>query len=107
MELGTKGIGVTIFCPGPIFSNFLANAFTGKLDKKVEARHNANDRRMATDRCAYLMAVALVNRLEVVWISLHPFLLLHYIVTYLPSISKKLLPRFLTLERMNKLREGN
>ena len=106
MELGATNIAVTIFCPGPIFSNFLANAYTGKIDQKIEARHNTTDRRMSTERCAFLMAVAIVNKMDEVWISLHPFLFLHYIVTYLPSISKKLLPRFLTLERMNKLREG-
>lgn len=76
------------------------------MDQKVEARHEESNKRMSTERCATLMAVAMVNKLEEVWISLNPFLLLHYIVTYLPSISKKLLPRFLTLERMNKLREG-
>ncbi len=109
-ELGSKNqISITIFCPGPTFSNFLASAYGGTMGKGVEGdrEHQSTARRMSTARCAQLMAVALANRMDEVWISLHPFLLLHYVATYLPSLSKKLLPRIITLERWAQIREGN
>ena len=106
MELGTKGIGITMLCLGPVFSNVAVNAFTGKLDQKSHVAHEATNTRMETSRAAYLMAVAIINRLDEAWITLQPVLALHYFNQYLPAISRKLMPRFMTVERMNKLREG-
>ena len=44
-----------------------------------------NEKRLSTDRCAYLMAVAIANTLDEVWISLHPVLLFLYVAQYFPS----------------------
>lgn len=46
----------------------------------------ADDKRMSTKRCAYLMAVALANKLDESWISEHPILGLTYMGQYMPSI---------------------
>lgn len=113
-------------CPGPVFSRILEGAFTGQLGKKPEiGSHGLDNRRMNTSRCAQLMAIALVNKLDEVmsnrflfqdnhksiafkaWISIQPILTFYYISQYFPTISHKLFPRFFTPERMARFREGH
>lgn len=106
MELGSKNIGITMLCLGPVFSNVAANAFTGKIEEKSPVTHAANAHRMDTSRAAYLMAVATINRLDEAWITIQPVLTLHYFNQYLPAVARKLMPRFMTVERMNRIREG-
>lgn len=43
---------------------------------------------MPPERCAYLMTIALANKLEEVWISRHPYLFFVYVAQYMPSIRK-------------------
>lgn len=50
---------------------------------------NENDRRMKTDRCAYLSAVAIANKLDEAWISINPVLLLLYVAQYAPSFARR------------------
>ena len=107
MELGNKGISITMLCIGPVFSNIITNAFTGKIDQKTDKLHEAQNKRMNTSRCAYLMAVSIINRMDESWISLQPVLTMHYLCQYMPSFTRKILPRFLTVERMNRIREGD
>ena len=64
MELGNKNISITMLCLGPVFSNVAVNAYTGKLDQKSPVQHEANSKRMDTSRAAYLMAVAIINKLD-------------------------------------------
>lgn len=106
MELGSKNIGITMLCLGPVFSSVAVNAFTGKIGEKSPVAHESNAHRMDTSRAAYLMAVATINRLDEAWITIQPVLTLHYFNQYLPAVARKLMPRFMTVERMNKLREG-
>ena len=44
----------------------------------------AGEKRMSTDRCAHLCAVAIANKLDEVWISLQPILAGLYVAQYLP-----------------------
>ena len=44
------------------------------------------ERRMTAERCAELMAVAIANRLDEVWISIQPALLVMYMSQYMPSL---------------------
>lgn len=44
------------------------------------------DRRMKTDRCAHLCAVAIANELDEVWIAQNPVLLFLYFAQYAPSL---------------------
>jgi dehydrogenase/reductase SDR family protein 7 len=94
-------------CPGPVFSRIVENAFTGEKGKIYSGTHGEDYRRMATSRCANLMAIAMVNHIDEAWISIQPVLTLYYMFQYFPTISRKLFPRFATPERMAKLREGN
>ena len=47
------------------------------------------ERRMTTERCAYLCAVSIVNNLDEAWISINPVLLSMYFSQYAPSIFRR------------------
>ena len=46
---------------------------------------SAADKRMTTERCAQLSALAIANKLSEVWIALQPVLLFVYLAQYCPS----------------------
>lgn len=52
-----------------------------------------SERRMTSERCASLIAVAIANRLDEVWVSPHPELLYLYLFQYFPSIAKRLVQK--------------
>ena len=63
-------------CPGPVFSRILENALSNKLNQKHNlGTHSRDNKRMATSRCAHLMAIAMVNKLDEVmtqnWFKCH------------------------------------
>ncbi len=67
----------------PILNNVLKEKMTSShtvapLDKK----------RVTSERCAYLMTVAMANGLTEIWIALQPILLFTYISQYLPVVAK-------------------
>ena len=45
--------------------------------------------RITTDRCAYLIAIAMVNRLDEVWIAKQPILFFTYVTQYAPVLAKR------------------
>lgn len=53
------------------------------------------DRRMTTERCAHLCAVAIVNQLDEAWISINPVLLSLYFSQYAPSVFRRYANMFL------------
>lgn len=94
--------------PGPTFSDLLSACATSKYGEvsigkyylkttysmhsnlqKLGNKMNENDRRMKTDRCAYLSAVAIANKLDEAWISINPVLFLLYVAQYAPSIARR------------------
>lgn len=101
-----KGISVTMLCPGPTFSRAAERAFTGTIDHKFDAGHSPDLRRMRTDRCSQLMVAAIANELDEAWICMQPILLMYYISQYMPTFGRWLIPRFMTRDRVNRLREG-
>lgn len=81
-------INVNIYCPGPTFSKFLSEAFTGNPREKYNQSVKESDRRMTTHRCAYLFAVALANNLGLSWSGIFPINLIAYIGLYYPNAKK-------------------
>lgn len=61
---------------------------------------------MRTERCAELYAIAMANYINEAWISLQPILMLFYFTQYMPGLTKSILPRIMTLEKVMKYREG-
>ncbi|RWS29581.1 dehydrogenase/reductase SDR family member 7-like protein [Leptotrombidium deliense] len=107
LESFCKGICVTLVCPGPVFSAVLQNALKGKKGEVVGGSgHSADSKRMTAQRCGYLMSIAIANKLDEVWVTEHPYLLMLYAMQYFPSITRFILCRFLTKERISKMRDG-
>jgi dehydrogenase/reductase SDR family protein 7 len=94
-----NNISVTLLCPGPVFSNFLAECFTDKPGEKFGKPVEPNDWRMSGERCGYLCAVAIANKLNEAWMSLLPYIPLCYLFVYYPNIGNYLIrimgPKFL------------
>ena len=44
---------------------------------------------MSGERCGYLISVAMANRLDEVWLSLHPVLLFTYMMQYMPGLAMR------------------
>ncbi|KAL1440405.1 hypothetical protein MTO96_009447 [Rhipicephalus appendiculatus] len=101
------GLDVTIACPGPVFSRIRERAFTATPGKLYNMKDTPKSRLMPTERCARLMAVAIANKMDEVWISENPILLTMYLAQYAPSIFRNYVMKLLfTRERVMKLREG-
>ncbi|XP_022240652.1 dehydrogenase/reductase SDR family member 7-like isoform X2 [Limulus polyphemus] len=88
-EFEAKGVNVTVACPGPVFSNVIERCFTGTPGEVFGEKQKETDKRMSTSRCAQLMAVALANNLDEVWISLQPSLSICYLSQYMPTVFRR------------------
>lgn len=82
-------VDVTLVCPGPIMTQNISKAHMAGDFEKSKRSYDADDKRMAVDRAAFLYCVSLVNRLDEVWISLKPILFLFYASQYFPSTFRK------------------
>ncbi|XP_055858469.1 dehydrogenase/reductase SDR family member 7 [Episyrphus balteatus] len=98
-------IDVTLFCPGPIATNFLEEAFTGNPNEKVGQSTAGDKRRMTAERCAELFAVALSNKVKLAWVGLFPVNILLYLSQYYPNVTM-LIYKLLGPDRLKKIREG-
>ncbi|CAH1790929.1 unnamed protein product [Owenia fusiformis] len=99
-------IDITLVCPGPVFSELLQHCYTDSKDKEFgQDMDPSTENRMTTARCAELMAIAMANKLDEVWISTHPVLLFIYLFQYFPWFARKIGKR-IGLKRLAKLREG-
>lgn len=81
-------INVNLYCPGPTFSNFLQEAFVETPGQKYNQPVQATDKRMTTERCAYLYAVALANNTGLCWSGMFPINWIAYIGLYYPNIKR-------------------
>nr|CAI5837522.1 unnamed protein product [Callosobruchus analis] len=100
-----KNIHVTLLCPGPTFSNFLAESFTDKPGEKYGLQVQPTDKRMTAERCGYLNAVALVNKTKESWIAIRPIIALTYVMVYFPVLSSVVV-KILGPNYMYKLRDS-
>lgn len=103
---GYKNIKVTILCPGPVFSRILETSFTDRPGVQVNKSHAEDSNRMSTERCARLCLIAIVNRVSVAWISIQPVLTCCYLSQYLPNLLVLVFTKFMTEEKLMKIREG-
>jgi len=103
----TRGkIDITMLCPGPVHSSVLKEAFTSQEGQKFDQSHNASDRRMTAERCAYLCLVAITNKLEESWQALFPVVPITYFVLYQPYLTSKILGMLSTKSLFLKLRDN-
>uniref|UniRef100_A0ACD5X5V1 Uncharacterized protein n=1 Tax=Avena sativa TaxID=4498 RepID=A0ACD5X5V1_AVESA len=85
-ELCTKGIKVTIVCPGPIETPESSGAASS-------SQRNSSEKRVSVERCAELTIVAATHGLKEAWISYQPVLAVMYLVQYAPTIGHWLMDK--------------
>ncbi|KAB1203400.1 Dehydrogenase/reductase SDR family member 7 [Morella rubra] len=78
-ELFSKGIKVTVVCPGPI-------ATSNDSDKEASGTKGSLEKRVSSERCAELTIIAATHGLKEAWISYHPVLAVMYMVQYMPTV---------------------
>ncbi|XP_055375266.1 dehydrogenase/reductase SDR family member 7 [Condylostylus longicornis] len=105
LKVEEQKIDVTVFCPGPIATDFLQESFTADPNKKYGERIASDDRRMTAERCGHLFAVALANKTYQSWVGLFPVSLLLYITQYFPNL-RLMVMKILGTRGIKKIREG-
>uniref|UniRef100_A0A0D9XR27 Ketoreductase domain-containing protein n=1 Tax=Leersia perrieri TaxID=77586 RepID=A0A0D9XR27_9ORYZ len=78
-ELCTKGIKVTVVCPGPIEAPQSSAAASS-------SQAQSSEKRVPVERCAELTIVAATHGLKEAWISYQPVLGVMYLVQYMPTV---------------------
>ncbi len=66
----------------------------------------AEGSKMSTERFTHLMVKGMHHRVEEMWISDQPFLLLTYLNTYMPWVGRQLFTRVVAPIRIKTLQEG-
>lgn len=88
MRIEKPHISVNMYCPGPTYSNFLAEAFTDVQGMKYNVKAQATDKRMTAERCAYLFAVSIANNYDLSWSGMFPVNFIAYIGLYYPNVKR-------------------
>ncbi|KAJ1256691.1 hypothetical protein BS78_K332800 [Paspalum vaginatum] len=78
-ELCTKGIKVTVVCPGPIETPQSSGAASS-------VQRHSSEKRVSVERCAELTIVATTHGLKEAWISYQPVLTVMYLMQYMPTV---------------------
>lgn len=100
------GVGVTMVCPGPVRSEISVHSFRASDSGEHGGDTNEEEaKKMPTERCAELMAVATANGVDEVWISDQPYLGFTYLATNLPVVWRKLM-RLLGAARVRAFLSG-
>ncbi|CAD6241254.1 GSCOCG00002587001-RA-CDS [Cotesia congregata] len=101
-------IPITMVCPGAISTPFLPHSFTETHGEEFGEKTDVNaSNKLTPERCGYLMAVAIANRLNECWISKAGALQITYLIRYYPNLAEviltKLGPKFFQRLRDNKV----
>ncbi|ONM19287.1 NAD(P)-binding Rossmann-fold superfamily protein [Zea mays] len=83
LQLCTKGIKVTVICPGPIETLQSSAAASSSQTHSAEQKR---EKRVSVERCVELTIVAATHGLKEAWISYQPVLTVMYLVQYMPTI---------------------
>lgn len=103
LRLEQPGIDVSIFCPGPIATDFLLEAFTAEPEQ-MYGKSTKGQKRMTVERCGRLFAATITNKLDLSWCGLFPVNFLAY-ATHYPELAK-IISKLMGKSTMNKIREG-
>lgn len=77
---------ITLFCPGPTTTDFLSTAFTNKAGENFGGAAQASSKRMSAERCAFLMATSIANKLHTSFVGPFPVPFLIYVSLYCPNL---------------------
>ncbi|XP_053209760.1 dehydrogenase/reductase SDR family member 7-like [Panonychus citri] len=106
-EVKSKGIKITVICPGPTASAILTKSFTGKPGEVYGKEFSEVDTRIPCDRQAKLFAIATANDVTEAWTSRSPYLWLVYGAQFLPSAFRYLFPIVYNEAKLSKIRDGH
>nr|XP_012230443.1 PREDICTED: dehydrogenase/reductase SDR family member 7 [Linepithema humile]XP_012230444.1 PREDICTED: dehydrogenase/reductase SDR family member 7 [Linepithema humile]XP_012230445.1 PREDICTED: dehydrogenase/reductase SDR family member 7 [Linepithema humile]XP_012230446.1 PREDICTED: dehydrogenase/reductase SDR family member 7 [Linepithema humile] len=106
LEFPDKHIDVTMVCPGPVQTDFLAESFTEKSGEKYGINTDVSKSKVTAERCAFLMGIAIANKLEEVWISRSDSLRMLYLIYCFPNFAKWMIKN-LGMKYIMKLRDAN
>ncbi|XP_039312703.1 dehydrogenase/reductase SDR family member 7 [Solenopsis invicta] len=106
MEHPDEHVSVTMVCPGPVQTEFLAQSFTEKSGEKYGVTTDVSKTKVSAERCSILMGVAIANKLDEVWIATGTPLRIAYL-TYCFPIFTRWLIKNLGLKYLMKLRDAN
>uniref|UniRef100_A0A182TV57 Dehydrogenase/reductase SDR family member 7 n=1 Tax=Anopheles melas TaxID=34690 RepID=A0A182TV57_9DIPT len=98
-------VHVTMFCPGPTATNFLQECFTDTPGAKYNQTVQPTDRRMTSERCGHLYALAIANKTHLSWVGTFPINFLLYIGCYYPNL-KRVLLKIVGMERLQRVRDS-
>lgn len=79
-------IDITVFCPGLVYTDYLKESFTHEEGRKYGRPTSEKVRRMTVERCAYLMATSIANKLNLSFAGVFPTTMLTYICLYYPNV---------------------
>ncbi|XP_018059843.1 PREDICTED: dehydrogenase/reductase SDR family member 7 isoform X1 [Atta colombica] len=106
LEHPDNNISVTMVCPGPVQTEFLAKSFTEKSGQNYGVATDTSKNKVSVERCAILMGVAIANELDEVWIATASSLRLVYLIYCFPNFAKWIIKN-LGLKYLLKLRDAN
>ncbi|XP_058796181.1 dehydrogenase/reductase SDR family member 7 [Phymastichus coffea] len=92
LEKMNQNITISLICPGPVQTDFLAESFTEQAGEKYGIPTDVASNKMSAARCGRLFGVALANKLDEVWIAKAGALQLTYAVKYWPNLSALFMP---------------
>jgi len=96
LKIEMPEFNVTLFCPGPTSTDFLQTSFTDKTGELYGGAAQASSKRMSSERCAFLMATSIANKLHTSFVGPFPVPFLIYVSLYYPNL------RILILKAMGK-----
>ncbi|KAL0036520.1 hypothetical protein WJX77_011154 [Trebouxia sp. C0004] len=88
-ELSTRGVTVTICCPGPVATGSPEQPraiYNGAGLITTNSSNKGSSKRMSPPRVAELIGKATYHRVDECWIARHPVLLMGYLMQYFPSL---------------------
>lgn len=100
-EVACHNVRVSIVCPGPVESE-ITTTFHANPDYPPQAEGE----KMPTERCAQLVLRGLHHGHEELWISTQPVLLMAYLATYAPALTRMLMTKVLGPARAKAVQGG-
>ncbi|CAH3140578.1 unnamed protein product [Pocillopora meandrina] len=84
IEVHEKNVGVTMICPGLVYSNILKNAYRENIETRRDQVFPVTT--IKTERCVHLIIIAMANVLNEVWIAIPKRMIELYLSQYLPLV---------------------
>eukprot|EP01041_Mallomonas_annulata_P003408 gene3408-6768_t len=99
-EVAAHNITVTMVVPGPVATEMADSALRVEGDAIMN-----EDGKMSVERCVDLMVRGIYHRIEEIWISYQPFLLVAYMSKVAPTLSRMVFKRAMQA-RVDSLKTG-